>query len=466
MGAMFLLAIVLSINSRWLYTSLPVTSYPLGNTQEFRRETKKLDSNILQEPLLLPGQTQGLHIFSVYIYNADELVGIHKNLGMFIHKETTDALSVLDHATRDPQSADAFVVLLSSQRKTSQSDCVLMRDLLGRLPHWNGGRNHVIVNLVSNQHDQDLRHCHPGGNIMVAQPTFQHVNFRNKFDLIIPIAASGLKTQCTEVVQLTSAKPRHLVSFWGELDSESQAIHGSTSSLWNQLCGTAAVHGVANIDINCSCQGNQKSGLASEWQLCSSEGERRQKLTNSTFTIIPSPRDGSFLSTSTFQARFYEALQAGSIPVVLGTGGLPFEEILNWKDAVVFLANIKSESIRDHLRLYSEQDIFKMRRKGRIFWKTYLCKNTLLLETVLLLIRMRNSEFLSLPAEQTRTRYNGSMYVLSARDKKRRGALPRRIHHHNSDLQLPVDPFHYYPSTPFQSSWATEIFHRGKSPFV
>jgi len=53
----------------------------------------------------------------------------------------------------------------------------------------------------------------------------------------------------------------------------------------------------------------------------------------STFALIPEP-PGDFLSTKTFQKRFYETLKSGAVPVLVGNGvdknSLPFSEVSSY----------------------------------------------------------------------------------------------------------------------------------------
>ena len=412
-------------------------------------------------------QTQHVNVFSAYVYNAKELDDIHKHLGMFIRKETIDMFVKLDHVTDDPTSADAFVVLFSNQKTTSFKDFASLERLLATLPYWNGGRNHVIVNLASGHDDVDWS-SHLSGAVMIAQPTFQHAKFRNKFDLVIPTSLNlNTKTSNTSLPHLTPVKRRFLFSFWGRLDNTIHLKDIQTSSFWDWMCSTEPGRHNSSMDIKCSCHGPSQTGPTSEWQLCSTSEARHRKLTNSTFTLIPTPTNRSFLSTSTFQTRLYEALRAGSVPVVLGDRvALPFDEIINWKYAAVFLSHIRSRSIGSHLMVYNDKDIFEMRRNGHILWSTYMSRHTLLLETVLLVMRMRSTHFMSMPAKETVTRYNGSMYVLSSKDRNQSLSSVGRIAYDQPALHLPLDPFHYYRSTPFQAPWAADLIIAGMSPFI
>lgn len=67
-----------------------------------------------------------------------------------------------------------------------------------------------------------------------------------------------------------------------------------------------------------------------DWDMCGTETSRSALLQQSTFVLIPAPRNVSFVSSALSLARLYEALRAGAIPVIFGGDRmqLPFSEVI------------------------------------------------------------------------------------------------------------------------------------------
>lgn len=54
-----------------------------------------------------------------------------------------------------------------------------------------------------------------------------------------------------------------------------------------------------------------------DWALCGTDSSRKTILKDSTFTLIFAPSE-DLISSTLLQARVYEALRSGAIPVILG----------------------------------------------------------------------------------------------------------------------------------------------------
>ena len=86
----------------------------------------------------------------------------------------------------------------------------------------------------------------------------------------------------------------------------------------------------------------KKSNEVLDWSLCGTDSSRKAILRESTFALILAPSNVSFLSTSLMQARLYEALRSGAIPVILGGDrvALSYNEVIAWRRAVIFLPKV------------------------------------------------------------------------------------------------------------------------------
>lgn len=85
-----------------------------------------------------------------------------------------------------------------------------------------------------------------------------------------------------------------------------------------------------HFDFTCS----NTAAVASaedDWELCGTETSRTGLLQQSTFALVPAPRNMTLVSSALTLARLYEALRAGAIPVILGGDRLqlPYSEVTN-----------------------------------------------------------------------------------------------------------------------------------------
>lgn len=113
---------------------------------------------------------------------------------------------------------------------------------------------------------------------------------------------------------------------------------------------------------------------AGDWALCGTDRSRRAVLRDSTFALILAPGDVSYASTALLQARLYEALRSGGIPVLLGGDRslLPYGEVLDWRRAVIALPAARASELHFLLRALGDGDLLALRRQGRVLWERYL----------------------------------------------------------------------------------------------
>ena len=87
-----------------------------------------------------------------------------------------------------------------------------------------------------------------------------------------------------------------------------------------------------------------------EWNLCANETLRLKSMQESTFSLILTPLDTNVTYTPLLHTRLIESLQAGSIPVILGSNiVLPYQEIIQWDKVVIRHPKKHPSLIIDHL---------------------------------------------------------------------------------------------------------------------
>lgn len=113
-------------------------------------------------------------------------------------------------------------------------------------------------------------------------------------------------------------------------------------------------------------------------------------LQDSTFALLLAP-ERDLVSTTLLQARLYEALRAGAIPVILGGDQveLPYGDMLEWRRAVLLLPKARVTELHFLLRALPDSDLLTMRRQGRLIWERYLSSVQATVDTIVANIRDR-----------------------------------------------------------------------------
>lgn len=147
--------------------------------------------------------------FPIYLYDPDTTAVTNQGYEIdgFLKSTIKLAFNYNAHLTRDPKVACIYIVLvgeaLSDQEtlrnnryantidmKSAASNEILNITALQRLKYWGGdGRNHLILNLARRDLSTASRNVFANintGRAMLVQSTFNEVQFRRGFDLIVP----------------------------------------------------------------------------------------------------------------------------------------------------------------------------------------------------------------------------------------------------------------------------------------
>lgn len=128
-----------------------------------------------------------------------------------------------------------------------------------------------------------------------------------------------------------------------------------------------------------------------DWEMCGTDRSRRALLEESSFVLILAAKDSQYVTTALLQARLYEALRSGAIPVILGGDRihLPFDEVLDWRRAALLLPKARVPELHFLLRSISDADLLTFRRNGRVLWERYLSSVQASVDSLLAVIRTR-----------------------------------------------------------------------------
>lgn len=203
------------------------------------------------------------------------------------------------------------------------------------------------------------------GRAIIVQSTFYRNQFRDGFDLIVPpILGPPGGDVWQECAQMLPARRKYLLSFQGEMrtfigtpmtyqiddtdiDLEKLIIDDNNIDAFiiQHLKDMSSGITLDKFFIQFECipaSMETKPVETLDWSLCGTDSSRRAILKESTFALILAPSNATLLTTSFMQARLYEALRAGSIPVILGGDQilLNYNEVIAWRRAVIFLPKV------------------------------------------------------------------------------------------------------------------------------
>ncbi|XP_023287673.1 exostosin-3 isoform X2 [Orussus abietinus] len=374
--------------------------------------------------------------FPVYLYDPDQfsVVNLGWDVDGFLKTTIKQTLGYNPHITTNPAEACIYIVLIGEalsiqRRRFPKSLKPIDNKKLQSLPYWGGdGRNHILLNLARRDLSVDLGNIFDGtdtGRAMLVQSTFFRNQFREGFDLIVPpILGPPGGDVWQECAQMLPARRKYLLSFQGEMkpakspstpheiddaevDLEKLAVDENNldSFIIQHLKDMSSGNILDKFFIQFECipaSEERKTVELPDWSLCGIDSSRKAILKDSTFVLILAPSNVTFLTTSSMQARLYEALRAGAIPVILGGDQilLSFNEVIAWRRAVIFLPKARVTEMHFLLRAVPDNDLLSMRRQGRLIWERYLSTAQGIVDTIIASVRDRLG-IPPLPAPQT-----------------------------------------------------------------
>ncbi|KAI5634761.1 glycosyl transferase family 64 domain-containing protein [Phthorimaea operculella] len=347
--------------------------------------------------------------FPVYLYDPDvysPLAGAE--VDGFLKTTLRQTLSYNAHFTRDPNEACIYIALVgeafpyekSPPSTTEAYKLILNETAVKSLPFWGGdGRNHVLLNLARRELSVGAGDAFKGastGRAMIAQSTFTQDQFRPGFDIVTPPAlgppGGDVWADCAPIAP---ARRKYLLSFQGSQPPATGPLRDQDKTLINQLQNiekSAPASDVFFLQFECDPPVEKRALFPiGDWALCGTDRSRRAVLRDSTFVLILAPADRTFATTALLQARLYEALRSGAIPVILGGDRirLPYEEVLDWRKAVIPLPKARVTELHFFMRALSDADLLAFRRHGRVLWERYLSSVQASVDSLLAMIRSR-----------------------------------------------------------------------------
>ena len=363
--------------------------------------------------------------FPVYLYDPDQYSVLNPGWDVdgFLKTTIKQTLGYNPHLTANAAEACIYIVpigeALSTQRKGDKKYWKpIDAKRLHTLPYWGGdGRNHILLNLARRDLTVESGNIFSGvdtGRAVIVQSTFYRNQFREDFDLVVPpILGPPGGDVWQECAQMLPARRKYLLSFQGEMrsprvttmthqtddadvDLERLAVDENNLDTFIiqhlKDMSTGITLDKFFIQFECIPASEEKNLVEIlDWSLCGTDSSRKAILKESTFALILAPSNASFITTSSMQARLYEALRSGSIPVFLGGDQilLSYNEVINWRRAAIFLPKARVTEMHFLLRAVPDTDLLSMRRQGRLIWERYLSTAQGAVDTIVAVIRDR-----------------------------------------------------------------------------
>ncbi|CAG5017817.1 unnamed protein product [Parnassius apollo] len=352
--------------------------------------------------------------FPIYFYDPDifsPLAGAE--VDGFLKTTLRQTLGYNAHLTQNPNVACLYIVLVGESFAFEKSvlpstelyKLMLNETAIKSLPYWGGdGRNHVLLNIARRELSVGSGDAFTGvsiGRAMIAQSTYKLDQFRPEFDLVTPPALGPPGGDVwADCVPIAPARRKYLLSFQGSQSTTNSIYQDNDTFLIDALQKMASAGPASDLfylQFECDPPVERHALIPiGDWSLCGTDRSRRSVLRDSTFVLILAPGDSSYTTTALLQARIYEALRSGAIPVLLGGDRirLPYDEVLDWRRAVLSLPKARVTELHFLLRALSDSDLLVFRRQGRVLWERYLSSVQANIDSLLATIRTR----LNIPA--------------------------------------------------------------------
>lgn len=405
--------------------ALPIALLP-SKIPKYQRPVAKLSQNCRMHSCFDHSRCSLSSGFPVFLYDPDEhsVVGSGFEIDGFLKTTIKQTLGYNAHLTHDPKVACIYLVLVGealpeneivknnrypmpNDINASGYQSAINLTSLRKLPFWGGdGRNHVLINLARRDlssgagnafRDQDTARA------IIVQSSFGEMQFRPGFDIVVPPVlgppGGDVWQECGSIVP---ARRKLLLSFQGEMrplrtgnattkimDDEEQLDDFIIDHLKEMTKGTTQDNFL--LQFECVPATEQKTFFPiRDWSLCGTDSSRKQVLRESTFALLLAP-GGKEASSTLLQARLYEALRAGAIPVIIGGDQvlLPYADTIDWRRIAILLPKGRITELHFLLRAVPDSDLLAMRRQARMIWERYLSSVQATVDTIVASLRDR-----------------------------------------------------------------------------
>eukprot|EP00940_MAST-03C_sp_MAST-3C-sp2_P001351 g1351.t1 len=256
---------------------------------------------------------------------------------------------------------------------------------LAELPHWNDGRNHLIVHLGDHAPTFD------SGAAILLRSSVSEDELRPNFDVAFPLIfyrcwfpplAHLTRFDAHDVDDLERRPRRLTLSLKAALYDVPESHHAFARKIIARRFRSrpesdVAVSTYCVVNATECISGSAQSFVFSRSELCgeknmADEPSYDDALLGSKFVLVP-PGEGLH------SYRLYEAMQAGAVPVIVGDAAVPFASFRSigdeWQRSALRIRHVNEDALDAllaHLRLMPESERVEMVRSARRIFDKHL----------------------------------------------------------------------------------------------
>ncbi|CAI8015814.1 Exostosin-like 3, partial [Geodia barretti] len=332
------------------------------------------------------------HPFAAYVY--DDLLASSSNENAFSPQLLVDVLKETGSYTSDPAKACVFFGILWNT-ESARENVGRLETQIHSLAQWGEyGENHVLVELSTDQSPASsmLEGVSTGKAIIARSVVSPAKPFRTGFDILLPPLRTADADSMHLLSPLLPVSRETFIHFQGEYSPPQHP--GPVTITPNHIRSLQQLlQGKEGVDIQLQCQqlatGKTKGAKEGQWMLCGDQKSRLKLCSKSMFSLVPSPGGPNAGTGVGIYTRLIESLMCGSIPVVIGVGVLPFDEVIDWSRAALIVPSGRYSDIPYILRSVSSGDIQNFRLKGRHLWHTYFSSSLRVVQIAVAIVRSR-----------------------------------------------------------------------------
>ena len=389
--------------------------------------------------------------FLIYLYNS-HLQDLFQLKYPTVLIEWEAHLNSIKSVTSNPSEACVFIAVVGPLRnEISKAD---LESKVHSLPYWDsGGVNHVLIDLSDTRRTSTLLNELNPCNAIIASAYCSHNKQLNHIlaPPILPVINDESVTKSHTVIGQHSLPIRRklFVYFEGNLvNSDEDVLQIDQMEQFRQSVYHHKKHN--HIQIKCGSVRNSAlpGAMDGEWALCDSWLSPQSHCHHANFSLILSGSHGR--AGAVTYARLINSLRCGSIPVVIGVNRLPFDEVINWRRAVISLPTSLTTDALYIMSAMTADEMMEYRKQGRFLFEMYCASHRRILDSILAIIRYK---FLHPPPPAPE--YIGTSLVVTGKQSKHKPSLNGFLHSTVSVYTEklwndPPGPFYVYPVTPFK----------------
>ena len=362
--------------------------------------------------------------FKIYFYNYHNPLhfrqySIRKQQSILESLESS--LKEKNMSASGPEEACAFLVVLHPLLQLDTSS--IHNHLLSSLPYWNHhglyGTNHIIVDLLEPTQERsslfELSEVDIGRAMLVLsymsdvvdilapslpQERSQRRNeMKSKSDQTTSVSSvystiDLLYADVNSSREYSSILPlnrKHLFYFEGTYVGSEHHHRREVGTLLSLIQKQASISSDGNnFMLSSNCKPSGLPAWDGEWRMCDrSERNRLLRCKESNFSLILGPLSPEDRPGPSTYRRLIESLKCGSIPVILGLGKLPFDDVIDWnKAALIFPWSLWQDAMRIAVAMDTDL-IMEFRKQGKFLLHTYFSTPRLVFDSILAVVRKK-----------------------------------------------------------------------------